>query len=55
MTRRNFAVSPHDDGWLIRAGGQMLRLSQPECDELVSAIAGDVIAREIAHHLGLER
>lgn len=53
--RRPFTAEPHDDGWVIRAGGQLLQLSQIEADELVSAIAGPVIEREVAHLVGLER
>lgn len=54
MTRRPFTITRHDDGLLLTAGNRMLRLSAAEVQELAEAIAGPVIAREVARLTGLE-
>lgn len=54
MTRRPFTAVPHDDGLIVTAGNRSLRLSAAEVSDLADAIAGPVIAREVARLVGLE-
>ncbi len=54
MTRRPFTITPHDDGLLLRVGCRMVRLNTDEVTELAEAIAGPIVAREVARLTGLE-
>lgn len=38
--RRPFTVTEHDDGWLIKAGNRLLRLSDTEAQELADIVNG---------------
>lgn len=55
MMRRPFAIQHPEGWWVIKAGPQVMRLTEVEAEEFVRIIGGDIITREVARLTGLER